>query len=140
MVSVTIGHGTSLMAPSIIRNTMTKPERMRPVQRAGFETGAGSVIVVMACSCRVVFNGCSDSRRTRRAETDNGCAIFRGVRFFPSPLVGEGGSTARSVGETDEGFVSADESLALVFAERTPHPALRATFSHKGPVALFAFE
>src|SRR5438270_9776440 len=28
--------------------------------------------------------------------------------FFPSPLVGEGGSTARSGGETDEGSVSAD--------------------------------
>ena len=42
---------------------------------------------------------------------------------FPSPLVGEGGSTARSDGETDEGSAS---------AERTPHPALRATFSHKG--------
>jgi len=24
--------------------------------------------------------------------------------------------------------------------EKTPHPALRATFSHKGPVALSAFE
>jgi hypothetical protein len=35
--------------------------------------------------------------------------IFRGVRFFPSPLVGEGGSTARSDGETDEGSLSADE-------------------------------
>jgi hypothetical protein len=52
--------------------------------------------------------------------------------LFPSPLVGEGGSTARSGGEPDEGSLSAGESLALVFAERTPHPALRATFSHKG--------
>jgi hypothetical protein len=37
--------------------------------------------------------------------------------------VGEGGSLTRSGSETDEGSVS---------AERTPHPALRATFSHKG--------
>jgi hypothetical protein len=36
--------------------------------------------------------------------------------------VGEGGSTTRSGGETGEGSVS---------AERTPHAALRATFSHK---------
>src|SRR5437773_10920445 len=43
--------------------------------------------------------------------------------FFPSPLVGEGGSIAQGAIETDEGPVS---------AERTPHPALRATFSHKG--------
>src|SRR5438105_3144493 len=47
MVSVTIGHGTSLMAPSIIRNTMTRPERMRPVQRAGLETGRVSAMTVM---------------------------------------------------------------------------------------------
>src|SRR5436309_1059544 len=43
--------------------------------------------------------------------------------FFPSPLVGEGGSIAQGAIETDEGSVS---------AERTPHPALRATVSHKG--------
>src|ERR1700737_4826466 len=34
--------------------------------------------------------------------------------FFPSPLVGEGGSNERSEFETGEGSVSAD---------RTPHPA-----------------
>src|SRR5215216_1408534 len=44
---------------------------------------------------------------------------------FPSPLVGEGGSTARSDGEPDEGSLS---------AERTPHPPClrQGTFSHKG--------
>src|SRR6266536_6674876 len=68
MVSVTIGHGTSLMAPSIIRNTMTRPLMMRPVQRAGFEAGRVSVTMVMMVS--VVLNGCSISRRTRGAETD----------------------------------------------------------------------
>src|SRR5258708_40191050 len=48
MVSVTIGHGTSLMAPSNIRNTMTRPERMRPVQRAaGLEAERVSVTMVM---------------------------------------------------------------------------------------------
>jgi hypothetical protein len=44
--------------------------------------------------------------------------------------VGEGGSP-RS-GETGEGYLSVLESLAIEFAETTPHPALRATFSHKG--------
>jgi hypothetical protein len=33
----------------------------------------------------------------------------------------------RSGSETDEGF-----SPRVMFVERTPHPALRATFSHKG--------
>jgi hypothetical protein len=32
--------------------------------------------------------------------------------------------------ETGEGYVSATESLTLEFADRTPHPALRATLSH----------
>jgi len=44
--------------------------------------------------------------------------------------VGEGGSP-RS-GETGEGSLSAHETLAIELAEATPHPALRATFSHKG--------
>ena len=48
---------------------------------------------------------------------------MRQDRSSPFPLVGEGGSLTRSGSETDEGSVS---------AERTPHPALRATFSHKG--------
>src|SRR3978361_1419457 len=38
------------------------------------------------------------------------------MAYLPSPLVGEGGSTARSGGETDEGYVSADS----VPAERYP--------------------
>jgi hypothetical protein len=45
---------------------------------------------------------------------------------FPSPLVGEGGSTARSGGEPDEGFVSADRNPSSVA------DCVRATFSHKG--------
>src|SRR5438445_2975517 len=53
MVSVTTGHGTSLMAPSIIRKIMTSALRMRPVQRAGFETGAVAVIVIMVFSRRL---------------------------------------------------------------------------------------
>ncbi|MGY3412208.1 hypothetical protein ACVWZV_008321 [Bradyrhizobium sp. GM5.1] len=44
--------------------------------------------------------------------------------------MGEGGSP-RS-GETGEGYLSARESAAVEFAETTPHPALHATFSHKG--------
>src|SRR5262245_32880496 len=56
---------------------------------------------------------------------------MHGAHFLPSPLVGEGGSIARSAIETGEGF-SPRASLAVVFADRTPHPALRATFSHKG--------
>ena len=32
-------------------------------------------------------------------------------------------------------YDSTSTSLAFAFAETTPHPALRATFSHKGPVA-----
>src|SRR6185369_2066443 len=65
-------------------------------------------------------NGADGNRQGRRN-------FSRRLRFFPSPLVGEGGSTARSDGETDEGFVSAS-----LLVERTPHPALRATFSRKG--------
>jgi hypothetical protein len=49
--------------------------------------------------------------------------MARHFSLLPSPLVGEGGSLTRSGSETDEGSLS---------AERTPHPALRATFSHKG--------
>src|SRR5258708_3477713 len=45
------------MAPSNSRNTMTSPDRTRPVQRAGLEAGAIAAIVVMACSCRIVLNG-----------------------------------------------------------------------------------
>jgi hypothetical protein len=45
-------------------------------------------------------------------------------------LVGEGGSPQS--GETGEGYLSASENLAVQFAEATPHPALRATFSHMG--------
>jgi cobaltochelatase CobN len=50
----------------------------------------------------------------------------------PSPLVGEGARRA------DEGSLSAYGNaprftrIALHFVARTPHPALRATFSHKG--------
>jgi hypothetical protein len=53
IVSVTTGHGTSLMAPSSIRNTITRPLRMRPTQRAGFATGMAAVIVVMIVSRRL---------------------------------------------------------------------------------------
>jgi hypothetical protein len=35
---------------------------------------------------------------------------------FPSPLVGEGGSLARSGSETDEGSVSADRDPSSAFA------------------------
>jgi hypothetical protein len=44
--------------------------------------------------------------------------------ILPSPLVGEGGFAKAKPGE---GYLSADSP-----AEITPHPALRATFSHKG--------
>ena len=47
---------------------------------------------------------------------------------FPSPLAGEGGTDAGSAFVTGEGYISAHS----VSAEGTPHPALRATFSHKG--------
>jgi len=43
--------------------------------------------------------------------------------------VGEGGSSHS--GETGEGF-SPRVTIAAEFAGATPHPALRATFSHKG--------
>jgi hypothetical protein len=43
--------------------------------------------------------------------------------------VGEGGSIVRSTIETGEGFSPQAQTF---HAERTPHPALRATFSHKG--------
>ena len=46
----------------------------------------------------------------------------------PSPLVGEGGSNAPCAFETGEGLVQ----QALCLRIETPHPALRATFSHKG--------
>src|SRR5437868_2155430 len=48
-------------------------------------------------------------------------------RFFPSPPVGEGGASRSEA--TGEGSVSAGTELR---GDRTPHPALRATFSHKG--------
>ncbi|MGC0391484.1 hypothetical protein ACVIU7_002565 [Bradyrhizobium liaoningense] len=38
----------------------------------------------------------------------------------------------RDSGETGEGSLSACKPLASEYAEATPHPALRATFSHKG--------
>ena len=51
---------------------------------------------------------------------------MRGSRlqsFFPSPLVGEGGSPARSGGETGEGSVSADSRpLTRCAARRPPSP------------------
>src|SRR5206468_531844 len=47
----------------------------------------------------------------------------------PSPVAGEGGSP-RS-GETGEGFCPLTQ-LLLNSRRHTPHPALRATFSHKG--------
>ena len=47
---------------------------------------------------------------------------------FPSPLVGEGGSNARSAFETGEGLALQKDCARI----ETPHPALRATFSHKG--------
>src|SRR3982074_206872 len=50
IVSVTIGHGTSLMAPSNSMNKMTRPLRTRPDQSASFETGAVSAILGMAWS------------------------------------------------------------------------------------------
>src|SRR4051794_5141090 len=68
-----------------------------------------------------VQNGCSVTRRTTGKDSDRGNEKIRGA--FPSPVVGEGGSLARSDGEPDEGLSPRIE---------TPHPALRATFSHKG--------
>src|SRR6266700_1732600 len=49
IVSVTTGHGTSLMAPSNSRKRITRPLRTRPVQRAGFETAVVSAIAGMVC-------------------------------------------------------------------------------------------
>jgi len=48
--------------------------------------------------------------------------------FFPSPLVGEGGSIARRAIETGEGSVSAERTLI----RRNLPPVDFATFSHKG--------
>jgi hypothetical protein len=45
--------------------------------------------------------------------------------FFPSPLVGEGGTKAQSAFVTGEGSVSADRKPLI-------RRASRATFSHKG--------
>src|SRR5690349_13437147 len=55
--------------------------------------------------------------------------VLRVQRSLPSPLVGEGGSPHS--GETGEGF-SRRTQLELDSRRDTPHPALRATFSHKG--------
>jgi len=46
----------------------------------------------------------------------------------PSPPVGEGGASRSEA--TGEGLPQ--QTPLHVLAERTPHPALRATFSHKG--------
>src|SRR5689334_13843427 len=90
MVSVTIGHGTSLMAPSNIRNTMTRPERMRPVQRASLEVGRVSAMTVM------IDPRCLEWLFEFKTNEGSG-GRQGGVRNFstaplpPSYLVGEGG-------------------------------------------------
>src|SRR5258708_27522184 len=57
--------------------------------------------------------------------------LFPYTTLFRSKALtrGEGGSS-RS-GETGEGYLSARTPFNSEFADRTPHPALRATFSHK---------
>jgi hypothetical protein len=50
------------------------------------------------------------------------------ARVFLSPLAGEGAERSSA----GEGSLSASNPLAFEFAEATPHPALRATFSRKG--------
>src|SRR6185312_14912199 len=47
-----------------------------------------------------------DGNDAGRACGEDGVRGEKGVILFPSPLVGEGGSTARSDGEPDEGYVS----------------------------------
>jgi hypothetical protein len=56
-----------------------------------------------------------------------GCTDIHRSLSIPSPLVGEGGAERSSA--TGEGFSPPAQTSRL---ERTPHPALRATFSHKG--------
>src|SRR4029078_2990559 len=63
------------MAPSNSRNTITSPERTRPVHRAGFATGAVSAIVIMAFSCRAVLNGFD-------FKTNDGDEIRQGPKLF----------------------------------------------------------
>ncbi|SFH95650.1 hypothetical protein SAMN05216525_10369 [Bradyrhizobium sp. Gha] len=51
------------------------------------------------------------------------------MRFLSLSLVGEGGSPRQR--RDGEGSLSARENVTGEFSEATPHPALRATFSHK---------
>src|ERR1041384_2186890 len=93
MVSVTIGPGTSLMAPSNIRNTMTRPERTRPVQRASLEVGRVSAMTVMIdprCLEWLFELKATGGRGARRG----GARIFSTAPLPLSYLVGEGGSGA----------------------------------------------
>ena len=61
-----------------------------------------------------------------RRKEDEGVAAL----LFPSPLVGEGGSPQS--GETGEGMSPRAPHWVMCSRIGTPHPALRATFSHKG--------
>jgi hypothetical protein len=55
------------------------------------------------------------------------CLSLPCVLFFPSPLLGEGGRDAQHRGRV-RGLSLRIQCLRI----ETPHPALRATFSHKG--------
>src|SRR4051794_40580804 len=70
------------MAPSNSRNTMTRPERTRPVQRAGLETGTVSAVMDMAFSCEVGMSGL-------RLQVDGGAEAAIHVERHRRMLVGD---------------------------------------------------
>src|SRR5260221_1101383 len=90
------------MVPSSIRNTMTRPLRMRPTQRAGFETGMVAVIVVMVVSrCLEWLLG---------FKTNDGGGFRQGwAKLFPRLLpFSPCGRRCRSAAKADEGSLSAE--------------------------------
>src|ERR1700751_1787001 len=72
IVSVTIGHGTSLIAPSNSRNRITRPLRRRPDHDANLESGSVGVGGGITCSIR---GARAIDERARRDATGD-------VRFF----------------------------------------------------------
>src|ERR1700675_3212212 len=117
------------MAPSNSMNTITRPLSTRPIQSAGFETGAVSAIVGMALSLK--GDWCMPLGRTgpRRSDRRNELFFldFSAVRLAVAhqavemhPDVGGFGG---SVGERD-GAVERDPSLvvaAQLHQERAAH-------------------
>ena len=91
-------------------------------RRSHADNGATSTAALLPASVR--------DNSSSTASIGSGVSKVRGkqgsVRFFPSPLVGEGGFAKR------RRVRGSHHTARLKRRIETPHPALRATFSHKG--------